>query len=84
MQKPTVKEISRHWLTGCIIKLGHVPPTWTMELITNHWPPNSDSRRGGHWAPSCQALGQRSPWGLPRAGGCCQGQRYTLAILPQP
>lgn len=44
MQKPTTKEISRHWLTGCIIKLGHAPPTWTMELITNHWPPKSDSR----------------------------------------
>ena len=64
------------------VKVGRAPPTWMLELITNHWPLKSDSGGGRCWAPSCQALGQGSSWGLPRVGECCQWQPYKPGHPP--
>lgn len=66
----TCERTSRHQLRGCTTERGQTPPVWMMERVTNHWSPSTNDSGGlQNSVPSCQAQGQRSARGLPRAGG---------------
>lgn len=84
MQKQTVKEISRHWLTDCISSwvmcLPHGRQSWF--LITGHL--RVTAGVGGAGPP--QPSGPRAEVTMesPQSRRMLPGPRYSLAILPQP